>query len=349
MDIKRLILLCSLFLCLLFACTKTTTIQVKDPGTKTLADVLKNNFSFSLFYAAAKKAGLEQQLATDTLTVLVPDNTALNKVSIFNESTFNTWNADSLKRWVQYHIVQGKVLYEDVPQTLDNLYNSLTGDVLYFSKPLKAPVLPAKILHINGDTANAFNIAAGNGVVHVLTQPLKLPVASSVQSFLEADTSYSFFITALKKFGLYDQLNQPGPFTVIAPVNAVFRTLRITADSISKLDTMQYKKVLFGCYVYTPSRFFISDFQDAPGKSYSGIALPGDELYYTPDCYFDFNYTTLNCSYRALGYTTANQYLGGGLTRAQSLIAGRNNITGNGIVHQLTGNLVLWPNEMKRP
>jgi uncharacterized surface protein with fasciclin (FAS1) repeats len=338
------ILFCSLLVLCHSACTKTETIRVKDPGAKSLADVLKNNFSFSLFYSAVKQAGMEQQLATDTLTVLVPDNQALGRAGITSESAFGGWDAGTLKKWVQYHLLKGKLLYEDVPQTVDNEFPSLTGDPLYFSKRVRptAVELTKRIMHVNGDTINTFNIVAGNGTLHVLQQPLKLPVPT-VQSFLEADTSYSLLITAFKKFGLYDQLSQEGPFTVVAPGNALFRALNITADSISRLDTAVYKKLLFGCYVFTPNRIFASDFGDAPGVG-NGPNSVGN-YYYTPDAILYFDPALV---YQAFGVGSPLARYGPGLTAPAARIGLRDFIAGNGIVHQLTTNLVLYPKDMHK-
>ena len=343
MENKSIYLLAGILL-LMTACTKIETVQVNTPGAKTVADVLKNNFSFSLFYSAVKKAGLEQQLTTDSVTVLVPDNTAMGRMNIFSDTVFNGWDVNFLKRWVQYHIVTGKVAYNDVPQTVDNKYYTLGNEVLYISKRVRptAAELLKKIMHVNGDTVNTFDITADNGMLHVLAWPLKVPVQPTVQAYLNADTTYSLFVTALKKFGLYDQLNQEGPFTILAPVNAAFRSSKVTADSIAKLDTLTYKKILFGCYVFTPNRFFISDFGDAPGIGNGPANM--NNYFYTPDVILNI-VPGVSTSYAAYSTITSTK-LGPGNTTINAAIVNTDNLTGNGVVHQVINNLVLYPKDM---
>jgi hypothetical protein len=208
------------------------------------------------------------------------------------------------------------------------------GQTLYFSRPIPGPSQGQtagidQILHINGDTVNTPDMEVGNGTIQVLNRPLKLPV-SSVQAYLAASPQYSLFVTALKNFGLWDQLTGPGPFTVFAPDNNSFASYRLSPDSVARMDTSTYYISLFGIYVTSPARIFITDFTD--------IGLPSEGAYYTTDNTYVWTDYGNNGSG---GLEDYGSYYIPGLGYVQPTTwSDENNIAGNGVVQGIDG--LLW-------
>jgi uncharacterized surface protein with fasciclin (FAS1) repeats len=284
MSIRSFIIGFSALVCLLgTACTKTDPVRSAAAGSNSqpLIANLEDNYSFSIFYHALKRAGLDKVIdgaAPGTFTLLVPDNDAFGRDSILNDSAIDQLDTAYLRLWMSYHILPGTITSGSVPQSLSNPYPNLAGQTLYFSRPVpQADQSSAQVpqaLHINGDTVNNLDQMASNGVIQVMNRPLRLPVPT-VQSYLSSDTVYSYLVAALQHFGMWDQLTGPGPFTIWAPNNEAFRAQGITPDSLTRIDTSLYQSQLIGIYVLTPARVFLTDFSDIQGSSsgYSGTYL----------------------------------------------------------------------------
>lgn len=266
---------------------------VKEPQTalpqvtssQPLLSILKNNFSFSMFYTALARTGLDKTLeGKGPFTVLVPDNDAFAASGISADSLSRIDTA-TLKKIISYHIIPESIPYASIPQTIDFTYKSLVGLPLYFSVPVPGPqqrqAIGYQILHINGATVNKLDIAASNGYVMDLNRVLNYP-ASSVKAYLESQPQYSYFVQALKQFGLFNMLDKPGPFVVFAPTNNDFLQNGIDETGVAQLDTLTYKKFLFSASILSPQLFFSTDFIDAPMP-------PTFPAYANPDVLLLFN------------------------------------------------------------
>ncbi|MEC5145351.1 fasciclin domain-containing protein [Chitinophaga sp. 212800010-3] len=332
--------------CCFISCTKKEVYvnETTAPQPK-LLQYIQNNFTFTLFYAALKKTGLDQVLEEkDSLTVLVPDNDAFKKQGINTVADIAQLNTDSLKKAIAYHILPVKVLYKDIPQTVDNEYPNLSGNTLYFSKPITPDPSGRNKGHVNGAAFTYVDRITKNGVVHVIDRLLKQP-APSVKALLDADTTYRYFVAALKKFGLYEQLDGPGPFTVLAVPNTGFTNWNISPDSIAKLDTLQWKKYLFGVYVLYPNRLFLSDFLDAPGTKNFDNGI-GNYVFSESGVLY-FQYLRILVYGYAKDYGTRfNPILGDGWYKAATFI-NSDNIAQNGVV-QVMDKLIIYPSDMKK-
>ena len=288
------------------ACTRTYS-TVTDPSltppqtTQSLLDYLKNNYAYSIFYAGLQRTGLDKQITDSVkLTLLIPDNDAFARAGISQDSVM-TMDLTYLRKWIGFHIVQGNIGYDSIPQTVDNVYFSILGQKIFFSKPVASLNHPAngpKVLHINGTAVNNFDIRASNGYINVLNTPLNAPLEGTLQDYINADSSqFSLFKACLKKFNLWDNLkNDTGSqMTVFAPVNAAFASIQlysdalgyyfynITLDTIASWDTSKIPRDLFAAYLI-PSRIFTTDFTDAPTNTgsngnYVSYIFPDEKAY----------------------------------------------------------------------
>lgn len=258
-------LMLALIAMVILGCSKTED-QVATPKannlTQPLQSMLDNNFSFSYFDTLMKKTGYYDQVAKgdSAYTLLIPDNDAFTAANMRLDSLLRI-PLDSLKQFVGYHILKGSVTTATIPQTITNPRFSITRQTLYFSKPLNGAVTT---LHINGMQLRQVDLVATNGIVQVLATPLRVP-ASSVKAWLVGNANYSYYVAALKKFNLLDQLDKTGPYTVLAPDNSAFVKNGITMDFINSdtFDVKHFNPFLFTAGILS-GRIFNTDFGDAP-------------------------------------------------------------------------------------
>jgi uncharacterized surface protein with fasciclin (FAS1) repeats len=268
-----------------FACVKTystATDQSLTPRqpSQSLMDYLKNNYSFSMFYAAIQRVGLDKQLdSTKKYTILMPDDNAFALANITMDSLMNVDTA-YLRKWMGFHILQGAIGYDSVPQTVDNVFYSILGQKIFLSKPVTPSQSGHLVLHANGTAVVSFDITASDGYIQVLSTPLNAPLEGTLQDYINAHPDqYSLFKAALQHFNLWDSLgtDTTKPLTVFAPVNSAFQNLlllniadnynydpyTITTDTIASWNTNTIPRDVFGVYLF-PGRIFTSDFSDAP-------------------------------------------------------------------------------------
>lgn len=336
------------------ACVKNPDAIPQSQTNRPLLTILKNNFSFSLFYSALQRTGLDKTLeGNGPFTILAPDNDAFTLSGISADSLARI-DTSTLKKLIGYHIIPENISYASIPQTIDFAYKSLAGPQVYFSIPLPGPQqlqgLQNQIVHIDGVNVNRVDIAASNGYIIDLSKVLSYP-ATSVKAYLESKPQYSFFTQALKQFGLFDMLDQPGPFVVLAPTNDIFIQNGINQDSIAGLDTLTYKKFLFSVDVLTHQLFFSTDFIDAPPPQTFPVYATSDVLllfsvdYYNVVSYnvVPFNYTTIQA------YPTAPPYYGNANIYGPSspiILSDPDHLAANGVVYGING-LPVLPDSVK--
>merc|ERR1711865_1111747 len=80
---------------------------------------------------------------------------------------------------------------------------------------------------INDATVKTADIAASNGVVHIIDAVLipKAPAGKTIVDLAVATADLSTLVAALKAGGLVETLSGKGPFTVFAPTNEAFAKL----------------------------------------------------------------------------------------------------------------------------
>jgi uncharacterized surface protein with fasciclin (FAS1) repeats len=225
---------------------------------RTVQEVLQGSFNVSLFNEALHYTGLDDSLkGGGPYTIFAPEDAAFDSLGIFSVAQIDTMDKVSLTHLLKYHILYGQNISRlQVNNGPDNPFDNWDGKTLYISRPFSGDVINNDNFIVNGDTVVQADILASNGVVHTLKTVLKYQTYNSCEDYLNADTSFSFFLTALHRFNLYSKLQSAGPITVLAPVNNAFRSVGIDLDSINRMDTMQYFPLLFTPYLLTNLRYF---------------------------------------------------------------------------------------------
>lgn len=218
----------SLFLILaLGTFTATTSSCKKDdpaPTPKTITDIVSTDANFSILKAAVVKAGLASNLSTGTLTVFAPDNAAFTASGI-TEATINSLSKTAVDSILKYHVLASKVNSSGVPAS--DAVTTLLGTKLFASKNTNG-------VFVNGIKIKKADVAASNGVIHVISKVL-IPPTKTIAQLATETPSLSLLLAAVKRADLVGAVSAPGKLTVFAPTNDAF----IAADLIDEATINQ--------------------------------------------------------------------------------------------------------------
>lgn len=172
--------------------------------------------SFKTLVAAVKAAGLADTLSSKgPFTVFAPTDEAFAKLPAGTvEKLLKPENKDMLVSVLTYHVVKGEqparnVIAMDGAQTVN-------GQWLSFDTSKGVMINGAKVLNTD--------IAASNGVIHVIDTVL-LPSNDTVVDIASSAGQFSTLLAACEAAGLVSALSADGPITVLAPTDEAFKKL----------------------------------------------------------------------------------------------------------------------------
>jgi transforming growth factor-beta-induced protein len=193
------------------------------------------NKNFTTLIAAVKAASptiLQTLLNSDKKTLFAPTNAAFTAAGITTLPNETTLNAV-----LTYHVLNGEVEAADI-STGSSSATTLNGKI-YLSKGTAG-------VFINGTTqVTATDIAASNGVVHVINRTLIPPSKTIADIAIDASTAttpqFTQLVAALSKVpALLTAADSEGDLTVFAPTDAAFQALYTTlgVSNMNELETL---------------------------------------------------------------------------------------------------------------
>jgi uncharacterized surface protein with fasciclin (FAS1) repeats len=355
-------LLLSVYGMVFFACSMVffsckhadLTLPKPNENMRPAGDFLKNNYDFSLFYAALEYTGLIDTLnGKGPFTILAPDNNSFNELGIQVRNDFFRMNKDSLREIMRYHILPRRLVLAEVPVNgIDVRYMTLSGTELYVSLASYTPGnedYPYNKLYFSGSLAYRRDVPLANGVLHVLNKVMKPYPRKTVQDWLATHPNYSIFAAGLKKFGLWNELAGDGPFTIFAPDNKAFADAGISQSDIDQLDPGKYiGPRLFGVYILYKKRYFLSDqivFSIINNESFYAATPRDDNSFFSFSTYQDgiypnnIPYYNVNWSSPGNPYDPDVKYVT--VTGTIQNFFNMDHLCENGVLHDLTGVLVM--------
>jgi transforming growth factor-beta-induced protein len=151
------------------AATTTAAAMAEQPGT--IVDVAVAAGDFTVLVEAVKAAGLVETLSgPGPFTVFAPTDAAFADALTTLGITKEALLADTaqLKTILTYHVVAGEVMAADV-MTMDG------QDVPTVAGPTVKVKISGSTVMINDATVTAADVAASNGVIHVIDKVLLPP------------------------------------------------------------------------------------------------------------------------------------------------------------------------------
>jgi uncharacterized surface protein with fasciclin (FAS1) repeats len=320
------------------------------------SDFIRNNYDLTLFYAALERTGLVEELnGKGPFTVLAPRNAAFNELGIRKPEDFDRMDIDSLRNMMRYHVLNRRLLLSEIPVNgVDVRYATLhEGKELYTTLASYYAGNPGSTLinqlFFNGAYAASKDVTLSNGILCVLDKVMKYN-PGTVQDWLGNHAEYSILVAGLKKFGLWQQLEGQGPFTIFAPDNNAFIAAGMDMAAVESLNTDNYIGArLFGVYVLPKKRYFITDFAAftiiySVGGFTAGIE--NDKYTYTLSGEM-VTYPVTPASYR-MSVSNPDDVFAGPIRVVTGNTSSRNDfLTDNGVVHYMP-EVLIRPEEAKK-
>lgn len=153
------------FLCLVIFSTILVSCEEKDSDLvkpETITDMMLQSNDFTIFREIMKAGGMTDALRTENITFLAPNDAAFKRSGIADASAITSQKKDSIKSFIQYHILKGRTEFKNIP-TGQQL--TLNGQYVTISKK-------DSTVTINKADILLKNVNADNGIIHVIGRVL---------------------------------------------------------------------------------------------------------------------------------------------------------------------------------
>jgi uncharacterized surface protein with fasciclin (FAS1) repeats len=220
---------------------------IPEPELGDIVDTAVADGRFTTLVAAVQAAELVDALKGEgPFTVFAPTDDAFAALPEGTvESLLLPENKQALTDILLYHVVEGKVMAEDVV--------GLTSATTLLGKDIAIKVDMGNV-YINDAQVIITDIETSNGVIHVIDAVILPPsdeAAEEAQTIVEiavADERFSTLVAAVTAADLVETLSGEGPFTVFAPTNDAFAAL--PAGTLDSLLLPENKQALTDILLY---------------------------------------------------------------------------------------------------
>ena len=258
--------------------------------------LLSDTTEYGLFVQILTKAGLINRLeiGSDSFTVFVPNNSALNSYFTANEADINTISGDKLFQDFAYHLVSGTLTSSDFAQNGYQTTESQEGPdnnllSFYYSK-----ISDNSILINESSTATLTSEVLSNGIFHKIDNVLNPPKLYDLISY---DPQFSRIKSTFDLAGEQDDLQINGEATFMAPCNDAFDSF-FALQSISQISDLAVDQLqkLSAYHVFQDTSIFYESITDgllASSLENRNIVLKVDTLTSTPSI-LDYQSQSIN-------------------------------------------------------
>lgn len=208
---------------------------ITDRSSNTIVDIAIGNPDFSTLVAAVVKTGQAGFLSGANLnaTVFAPTNAAFAQLPApFNNAQNISAITDArtiavLRQIIRYHVAPGRRTAAQLP---NGNYQTFKTAAMPNENWITVSRSLAGEVFINGvSKVVAADVAASNGVIHVIDKVLFYPTQDIAQIAI-SNGNFTALVAALQKTGLTNTLMSPTTnATVFAPTDAAFAKLPIPA------------------------------------------------------------------------------------------------------------------------
>ena len=219
-----------------------TPIAPADP--QSIVEVAVANGSFTTLIAALEATGLDVTLSDmdSKFTVFAPTDDAF---ALLGQDVIDSLLADTdtLSDILTYHVISGEVDSSAAISSAGSLVEMVNGDSVGLS-------LDGDNLLVNTATVILVDVAADNGVIHVIDAVLTPPAVKGTPTMNIVDTAvaagdFGTLVTALQAAGLDATLaDETQSFTVFAPTDAAFAMIDPETLNLLIADTDALSSVL---------------------------------------------------------------------------------------------------------
>lgn len=211
------------------------------PAPKTVAEVVVGSENHNTLEAAVTAAGLVETLSGEgPFTVFAPTDAAFAALPAGALDALLADPSGDLTKILLYHVVAAKAMAADLKD--GQKVATVNGE------ELTVTITEAGVF-VNGVKVSTADIAAGNGVVHVLDGVLLPPAppapSNTVVDVIVNSENHNTLEAAVIAAGLAETLSGDGPFTIFAPTDAAFAALpEGTVETLLKDPSGDLTKIL---------------------------------------------------------------------------------------------------------
>ncbi len=211
------------------------------PAPKTVADVVVGSENHNTLEAAVTAAGLVETLSGEgPFTVFAPTDAAFAALPAGALDALLADPSGDLTKILLYHVVAAKAMAGDLKD--GQKVATVNGE------ELTVTITEAGVF-VNGIKVSTADVAAGNGVVHVLDGILLPPAppapSNTVVDVIVNSENHNTLEAAVLAAGLAETLSGEGPFTIFAPTDAAFAALPAgTVETLLKDPSGDLTKIL---------------------------------------------------------------------------------------------------------
>jgi len=229
-----------------------TMVKHENAADKDIVDTAVSAGKFNTLAAALKAADLIDTLkGKGPFTVFAPTDEAFAKLGTATlESLLKPENKAKLASILTYHVVAGEVKAADVVKlTSATTVNGQRADI---------KIKDGKV-SIDGSNVIATDVAATNGVIHVIDTVI-LPSDKNIVETAVGAGKFNTLAKLLVATGLDKALAEKGPFTVFAPTDDAFAKLpKETLESLAKPESKEKLAGILKYHVVAGTRIFSDD------------------------------------------------------------------------------------------
>ncbi len=231
------------------ACNKDKDDDIKvEP--KSITDIVNENSDFTILRAAIMRAGLATALDGGTLTVFAPNNAAFIASGFADVAAVNAAPEATLKSILEYHVLGSVQKAGDIATGDNQEVTTLGGQKVYITKN-------ATGVSVNGAKVTTADLAASNGIIHVIDRVL-MPPSKNLLDLAKGDANLSYLVAAVTRASANSStvldalMSTNNAFTVFAPTNQAFidagfaTEADLTAANSDTLTTILLNHVLPG-------------------------------------------------------------------------------------------------------
>ncbi|MFO7932763.1 MAG: fasciclin domain-containing protein, partial [Bacteroidales bacterium] len=190
-------------------------ISVAAISQNTVVDVIVNSDDHNTLETAVLAAELDDDLSGDgPFTVFAPTDAAFEALPDGVLAGLLDDPTGALAKVLLYHVVGASVTSGDL--TSGQFATTLNGDSIVVT-------IDGSDVYINNAMVTSADIAADNGIVHVIDAVIT--PGSTVYEVVAGSEDHTTLEAAVVAAGLQGTLSGPGPFTVFAPTDAAFENL----------------------------------------------------------------------------------------------------------------------------
>ena len=239
------------------------------PAPKSIVDIVTGDRNFSRLAQAVTRANLTGALGGAALTVFAPSNAAFAAAGL-DSATIAKTDPAALSAILRYHVLGSAVRSSDLQTGINRETATLNGAAYVSKFDFGTPAVA-----VNGVRATLLDVAATNGVVHVVDN-LLMPPTGSIMDVVRSNPNFTFLLAAVTRANLATALSGAGPLTVFAPSNDAFisTTPFKTLAQINAADPAALAAIL--TYHVTPGRVFTTNFVPEAYPVSGGIVVSSD-------------------------------------------------------------------------